>query len=31
VRVRIVARTRSGRVLRDMRVYRTCTPKRKRG
>ena len=29
VRVRIVARTRSGKRLRDTRVYRTCTPKRK--
>jgi ABC-2 type transport system ATP-binding protein len=30
VRVRIVARTRGGKTLRDTRVYRTCTPKRKR-
>ena len=30
VKVRIVARTRSGKVLRDKRVYRTCTKKRKR-
>ena len=30
VTVRIVARTRSGKVLRDKRVYRTCTKKRKR-
>jgi ABC-2 type transport system ATP-binding protein len=30
VRVRIVARTRSGRVLRDTRVYHPCTPKRRR-
>ena len=27
--VRIVGRTRSGRVVRQMRVYRTCTPKRR--
>ena len=26
--VSIVARTRSGKVLRDKRVYRTCTKKR---
>ena len=32
VKVRIVARTRSGKVLRDKRVYRTCAAKqRKRG
>ena len=32
VRVRIVARTRGGKVLRDKRVYRTCAKKkRKRG
>jgi ABC-2 type transport system ATP-binding protein len=30
VTVRIVARTRGGKVLRDKRVYRTCTKKRKR-
>ena len=30
VKVRIVARTRSGKVVRDKRVYRTCTKKRKR-
>ncbi len=30
VRVRIVARTRSGKRLTDTRVYRTCTPKRRR-
>jgi ABC-2 type transport system ATP-binding protein len=30
VRVRIVARTRSGKTLRDTRVYRTCTPKRRK-
>jgi ABC-2 type transport system ATP-binding protein len=30
VKVRIVARTRSGKTLRDKRVYRTCAPKRKR-
>jgi ABC-2 type transport system ATP-binding protein len=30
VRVRIVARTRCGKRLHDTRVYRTCTPKRKR-
>jgi ABC-2 type transport system ATP-binding protein len=29
VTVRIVARTRGGKTLRDERVYRTCTPKRK--
>ncbi|MDP9256979.1 MAG: hypothetical protein M3Q31_10545, partial [Actinomycetota bacterium] len=28
VRVRIVARTRSGKRLRDTRVYRTCAPKK---
>ncbi len=30
VRVRIVARTRGGKVLRDTRVYRTCTAKRQK-
>ena len=30
VRVRIVARTRGGKVLRDTRVYRTCTQKRQK-
>ena len=30
VKVRIVARTRSGKVLRERRVYRTCTPKQGR-
>jgi ABC-2 type transport system ATP-binding protein len=30
VKVRIVARTRSGKTRRDTRVYRTCTPKRKK-
>jgi ABC-2 type transport system ATP-binding protein len=30
VRVRIVARTRGGKVVRDTRTYRTCTPRRKR-
>jgi ABC-2 type transport system ATP-binding protein len=30
VRVRIVALTRSGKRLHDTRVYRTCTPKRKK-
>ena len=30
VRVRIVARTRGGKVVRDTRTYRTCTPKRQR-
>ena len=30
VTVRIVARTRSGKTLRDKRVYRTCTPKKKK-
>ena len=30
VRVRIVARTRGGKVVRDRRTYRTCTPKRQR-
>ncbi len=30
VRVRIVARTRSGKRLRDTRVYRTCTPKQRK-
>ena len=30
VRVRIVARTRSGKTLRDRRVYRTCTKKRRK-
>jgi ABC-2 type transport system ATP-binding protein len=29
VRVKVVARTRSGRVLRDTRVYRTCIPTKK--
>ena len=30
VRVRIVARTRGGKVVRDTRTYRTCAPKRQR-
>jgi hypothetical protein len=30
VKVRIVARTRGGKVLRDKRVYRTCTPKKRK-
>ena len=30
VKVRIVARTRAGKVLRDKRVYRTCTPKKRK-
>ena len=30
VRVRIVARTRSGKRLHDTRVYRTCTPRRRK-
>ena len=30
VRVRIVARTRGGKVVRDTRTYRTCTPRRTR-
>ena len=29
IKVRIVARTRSGKVLRDKRVYRTCTTKQR--
>jgi len=30
VRVKVLARTTRGKVLRDTRVYRTCTPKRKK-
>jgi ABC-2 type transport system ATP-binding protein len=30
IKVRIVARTRSGKVLRDKRVYRTCTAKQRK-
>ena len=30
VRVKVVARTTRGKVLRDTRVYRTCVPTRKK-